>query len=438
MLNMNILDLIEKKKNNHPLNEKEYKFFIDNFNQDLIPDYQASALLMAIRINGCSDEETYYLTKAMLNTCKIIKPKANNKLKLLIDKHSSGGVGDKITLIISPILASLGYDIMKLSGRGLNFTGGTIDKLESINVRMKFDENNYQDFLNSHHFTIYLQSNNFAHIDKKLYHLRDVTGSVDSLPLIASSILCKKFCFETNYIFLDIKVGTGAFCKDMSTAKELARIMQYLAKKFNRKLICFITNMNSPLGKNIGNAIEIKESLEFLNGNFESKYLKNLIYDILSEILIETKQCNNKQDAFKIIDDAIYSKDAYNRFINFVKANNGSWDKLNHHNYWNYNFSTKIKSKHNGYINFKSTEKIGYISLKLGAGRIKKEDEIDYNAGIILNVENNDYINIGDEIATLYSNTPIDKNLVNEFYDNLEFLSNPNIDNIPKINLIIK
>ena len=158
----------------------------------------------------------------------------------------------------------------------------------------------------------------------------------------------------------------------------------------------------------------------------------------MSEILIETKQCNNKQDAFKIIDDAIYSKDAYNRFINFVKANNGSWDKLKHHNYWNYNFSTKIKSKHNGYINFKSTKKIGYISLKLGAGRIKKEDEIDYNAGIILNVENNDYINIGDEIATLYSNTPIDKNLVNEFYDNLEFLSNPNIDNIPKINLIIK
>lgn len=435
---MNILDLIEKKKNNLALNEEELKYFIENFNKGLIPDYQASALLMAIRINGCNDEETYFLTKSMLDTCKIIKPKANNKLKILIDKHSSGGVGDKITLIISPILASLGYDMMKLSGRGLNFTGGTIDKLESINVSMVFDENNYQDFLDEHHFTIYLQSDNFASIDKKLYHLRDVTGSVDSLPLIASSILCKKFCFETEYIFLDIKVGTGAFCKNMEMAQELARIMQYLAKKFNRKLICFITSMNSPLGKNIGNAIEIKESLEFLKGQFNSKYLKNLIYEIISEILIETKQANNKEDAYKLIDQSILSKDAYLRFSNFVKANNGLYQLLDKDEYWKYKYSLVIKSKDKGYINFKSTEKLGYISLKLGAGRIKKEDSIDYGAGIILSVENNNFVNIGDNIATLYSNSPIDPELEKEFYDNLEFLEKSSETNIPKINAIIR
>lgn len=435
---MNILDLIEKKKNNLALTDKEIKYFIENFNQGLIPDYQASSLLMAIRINGCNDDETYYLTKAMLDTCKIIKPKANNKLKILIDKHSSGGVGDKITLIISPILASLGYDMMKLSGRGLNFTGGTIDKLESVNVNMIFDENNYQDFLDQHHFTIYLQSDNFASIDKKLYHLRDVTGSVDSLPLIASSILCKKFCFVTDYIFLDIKVGTGAFCKNMEMAQELARIMQYLAKKFNRKLICFITNMNSPLGKNIGNAIEIKESIEFLKGQFNSKYLKNLIYEIISEILIETKQINNKENAYKLIDKSIFSNDAYSRFIDFVKANNGLYQSLENNEYWKHKYSLVINSKNEGYINFKSTEKLGYISLKLGAGRIKKEDSIDYGAGIILNVENNNFVKVGDNIATLYSNSPIDPSIEKEFYDNLEFLEKPSDTNIPKINTIIR
>lgn len=435
---MNILELIEKKKNNLALNEEEFKYFINNFNLGLIPDYQVSALLMAIRINGCNDDETYYLTKAMLNTCKIIKPKANNKLKLLIDKHSSGGVGDKITLIISPILATLGYDMMKLSGRGLNFTGGTIDKLESINVSMEFDEDNYQEFLDKHHFTIYLQSDNFAHIDKKLYHLRDVTGSVDSLPLIASSILCKKFCFDTDYIFLDIKVGSGAFCKNMDMANELARIMQFLAKKFNRKLICFISSMNSPLGKNIGNAIEIKESLEFLKGKFHSIHLKNLIYDMISEILIETKQANNKQDAITMIDRVIDSNEAYNRFVEFVKDNNGQWEKLEQHTYWNYKYSLEIKSNDSGYINFKSTDKIGYVSLKLGAGRVKKEDQIDYNAGIILNVENNDYVNTGDLIATLYSDKPIDDNIIKEFYNNLEFKKKSDTINIPKINAIIR
>ncbi len=435
---MNILSLIEKKKNKIPLSENEYSFFIDNFNNGNIPDYQASALLMAIRINGSTDEEIYYLLKGMLNTCKIIKPIANNKLNLLIDKHSSGGIGDKITLIICPILASLGYDIMKISGRGLNYTGGTIDKLESIKVHMSFEENNYQQFLDKHHFTIYLQSDNYAKIDKKLYHLRDVTGTVDSLPLIATSILCKKFCFESNYIFIDIKVGNGAFCKDIETANELARIMKYLAKKFNRNLTCFITSMDSPIGKNIGNAIEIKESLEFLKGNFNSKYLKDLIYDIVSEILIETKAVNNKENAIKLIDEAISSNDSYNRFINFVKDNHGDWNLLNNHDYWKSKYSLKIISKDNGYINFKSSEKFGYISLKLGSGRIKKEDDIDFNAGIILEKENNDYAKVGDTIATLYSDNPIEPEIVNEFYNNIEFLKNPNSNNIPKIISIIK
>ena len=185
---MTVIDLIEKKKNKLPLSEEEYAYFIENFNNGNITDYQASALLMAIRINGCSDEETYYLTKAMLNTTNIIQPVANNKLHLLIDKHSSGGVGDKVSLIICPILASLGFDLLKLSGRGLGFTGGTIDKLESIGVKLPFDINNYQSLLDKSHFCICLQSNDFVKIDKKLYHLRDVTGTVDSLPLIIVSL----------------------------------------------------------------------------------------------------------------------------------------------------------------------------------------------------------------------------------------------------------
>ena len=435
---MTVIDLIEKKKNKLPLSEEEYAYFIENFNNGNITDYQASALLMAIRINGCSDEETYYLTKAMLNTTNIIQPVANNKLHLLIDKHSSGGVGDKVSLIICPILASLGYDLLKLSGRGLGFTGGTIDKLESIGVQLPFDINNYQSLLDKSHFCICLQSNDFVKIDKKLYHLRDVTGTVDSLPLIASSILFKKFCFKSDYIFLDIKVGDGAFCKNMKMANELTRIIKYLAQKFNKKVICFVTTMNTPLGKYIGNAIEVIESVNFLNGKFESIKLKKFIYKMLINILILTKVAANKLIAKEMIDNSIKTKNAYNYFLNFIKLANGQYQQIENNKYWSYNYSYDVIANKSGYINYISTKKIGMISLQLGAGRIKKEDNISFGAGIILNLENNDYCNIGDKIATLYSDKKIEQNIIDEFINNIEFKNKINKNNNPKIVKIIE
>lgn len=418
---MTILDLIEKKKLNQPLNFREYKFFVDNFTKGLIPDYQASSLLMAIRLMGTNSDENYYLTKAMLESGTILKPIATNKLHILIDKHSSGGVGDKVSLILSPILVELGYDVAKLSGRGLAFTGGTIDKLESIGVDCVYSETEYQHQLEKNHMFLMMQGQDIVPADKKMYALRDVTGTVDSIALMASSIMSKKLAIETNYIFLDIKVGNGAFCKDLDMAILLANKILEISEKFNRKTIIHLTQMSTPLGRYVGNRMEVKETLDFLQNNIESENLKDLIYNFVADILMDTNVLNSKELAFKKIDEILDNHSAFNRFIEYVKNQSGDYLSLVNNTYWNPKYKVEVKAPISGYLEFKSTSEVGMIAAKLGAGRFKKGDPLDFDAGIYLNKEDNSYVKEGEVVATLYSNKEISSDLVNDYLNNLIF-----------------
>lgn len=422
---MNILELIEKKKNNQALSEDEYIFFVNEFVSGKIPDYQAAALLMAIRINGCSNEETYWLTKAMVNSGDTMHPVATNGLQILIDKHSSGGVGDKVSLIISPILVALGYDVAKLSGRGLSFTGGTIDKLESIGVDANYDPINYQKQLNESHMFLMIQGTQIVPADKKIYALRDVTGTVDSWPLIASSIMSKKLAIQGDYIFLDLKVGSGAFCKTIDEAKLLAEKMLYIADRFNRKLVIELTNMSTPLGRCIGNRIEIKETLAFLQNQSDSTNLHDLIYQLLSNIMIETNVVQSKQTAVYKIDEVIRSGKAYQAFLNYLKNQGVDLSKIENNDYWHPKYTYEVKANNFGYVQYLRADEVGLVSVDLGAGRKKKDDSIDFDAGIYLNKENNEYTVLGETIATLYSDSPISQDTINRFLKNVEYKKSP-------------
>lgn len=422
---MNILELIEKKKNKLMLSEEEWIFFVNEFTNGNIPDYQAAALLMAIRINGCNDEETYWLTKAMVNSGDTMHPVATNDLHILIDKHSSGGVGDKVSLILSPILVALGYDVAKLSGRGLSFTGGTIDKLESVGVDASYDPIHYQQQLNESHMFLMIQGSQIVPADKKIYALRDVTGTVDSWPLIASSIMSKKLAITGDYIFLDLKVGSGAFCKTIDEAKLLAEKMLYIADRFNRKLVIELTNMSTPLGRCIGNRIEIKEALEFLQNNSNSDNLHDLIYQLVSNIMVETKVVGSIQTAVYKIDEVLHSLKAYHAFMNYLKNQGVDTTQIQNNQYWHPKFQYEIKANNFGYIHYLRADEIGLVSVELGAGRKKKDDPIDFDAGIYLNKENNEYTVLGETIATLYSDSPIPEVAIQRFLNNVEYKKQP-------------
>lgn len=418
---MQILDLIEKKKNKFSLSKKEYFWFVELLVKNEIPDYQVSSLLMAIFINGMNDDELFNFTEALINNSKKINGIPNNFLNISIDKHSSGGVGDKVSLIISPILVALGYDVIKLSGRGLSFTGGTIDKLESIGISYEYNENNFQSLLDETHMILMLQSEDIVPGDKKLYALRDVTGTIDSFPLIAASIMSKKLIIENDYIFLDIKIGEGAFFKTIEKGEEFAKLVLKISKKFNRKTVIHLTNMNQPLGRTIGNAIEVKETIDFLQNKMESSNLKKLIYEFITDILIDTNIAKNKIEATSKINEVIHNKKAYYSFMNFVKTFSNDYKKVESNNYFNPKNKIEIFSKQDGYLHFESTKNLGLLSNFLGAGRFSKEDIINYDAGIELHFDPFSYVEKDQKIATLYSNKEITNELINKFYDCLVY-----------------
>lgn len=421
---MKFLELIEKKKKSIPLTIDEYDFMINGIVNNEIPDYQVTSFLMATYFNNMNDDELFAFTKSIMNYSLIIKPIANNTLNISIDKHSSGGVGDKVSLILSPILSAIGYDVVKLSGRGLSFTGGTVDKLESIGITCEYNKDNFQKLLDNTHFTLMLQTNDIVPGDKKIYDLRNASATVDCLPLIASSIMSKKLVIETDYIFLDIKIGDGAFFKTIEDGENFAKLAISIANKFNRKLIIHLTSMSQPLGRTIGNAIEVKEALEFLQGNFKSKILKELIYNFIIDILIDTNVCSSKIKAEEIIDSVIKNRKAYNSFLNFVEVFNGDLEKVKNNTYFQPKYKFEIYSNNNGYIRFKSTSKVGLIANLLGAGRFNKEDKIDNHAGIELFFDPNDYVEKNKLIAILYSSNPIKNEIIEQFNLNIEISKN--------------
>ena len=393
---MNIIDIIIKKKNKEVLTQQEIEYAVNNYLSGDIKDYQMSSLLMAIVINGMNIEETYYLTKVMLESGEQID--LSNINGDIIDKHSTGGVGDKTSLILGPILASLDIKIAKMSGRGLGHTGGTIDKLESISGFQV--EQSREDFIkevNEVGMSIISQSGNIVPADKKLYALRDVTGTTESIPLIASSIMSKKIASGSKNIIIDLKVGNGALMKNIESARILADYMIEIGKRFERTVICVLTNMDEPLGHNIGNGLEVLESIDYLNGKCSSD-LKELINTLSIEALKMTKNITEEEALIKI-QEVIDNKEALNKFKEFVKFQKGNIDDIA--------ISDKVisvKSPKEGFIKSIDTYKLGELVRSLGAGRFSKEDKIDYGVGIIINKKIGDLVFVDEELLKVYYN----------------------------------
>lgn len=406
---MNIIDIIIKKKNKENLNELEIKYIIEEFVKENIKDYQMSALLMAIVLNDMSEEEIFYLTKYMVES--------GNKLNLadltnVVDKHSTGGVGDKTTLIIAPIVASCGVKVAKMSGRALGYTGGTIDKLESIpNIKLDLNEEEFINQIKKIGVAITSQTKNLALADKKIYALRDVTGTIESIPLIASSIMSKKIAMGTKNLVIDVKVGNGALIKNIEDARKLANIMINLGKKNNMKVICLLTNMDNPLGNNIGNSLEIQETIDILQNKTNNK-LKELCIELSTHMVMLGLNIDYDKAKNKVI-ESINNGNAYNKFKELINYQHGNLEKLE-----------KIKPKYfikastSGYISNINAIDIGKLAMKLGAGRTNKEDNIDYNAGIVLKKQVGDYVNKEDIIIELYTNKEIDINIDIEITSN--------------------
>ena len=413
---MTMYDIIEKKKNKNTLTKEEISFFVNGYVNNEIPDYQVASLLMAIVLNGMNDEEVTNLTLAMADS----GDKMQYDFKA-VDKHSTGGVGDKTTLIVAPIVASLDCKVAKMSGKGLGFTGGTIDKLESIpRFKVQLTDEEFVNQVNEINLALISQTKNLAPADKKIYALRDVTATVDSIPLIASSIMSKKIASGASNLVLDVKVGTGAFMKNIEEAISLATTMVNIGKNAGINTIAILTNMDQPLGNNIGNALEVKEVIDVLNGNGPQD-LKEISIELATYMVSLYKDISYDLAKQKVI-EVLENKKALNKFYQFVSKQGGNINELK----INPKYEYKIYSKKQGYIVKMNTEKIGKISSLLGAGRITKDDVIDYEAGIVLNKKINDYVKINDLLATFYTNKEID--LTNDYLNTIE-ISNQPIEN---------
>lgn len=393
---MSIIEIIEKKKKKQALTKEEIEYFIKGYLNDEIKDYQASSLLMAICLNDMTDEETFNLTKAMLDSGSIID--LSNIKGIKVDKHSTGGVGDKTSIILAPIVASTGVKMAKMSGRGLGHTGGTIDKLEAIKgFKTSLTEEEFVNEVNSIGLAITGQTGNIAPADKKLYALRDVTGTVNSIPLIASSIMSKKLASSADKIVIDLKVGNGALVNNIKDARRLGNLMVNIGKYFQKEVVCFLTNMNEPLGNNIGNGLEVLEAIDVLKGK-GPKDLKKLVLELSSTLVMMGKNIT-KEEALKEVKENIKNKQAYYKFLEFVKFQHGDINDIA--------ISKKIfslKTNKSGYIQSIDTLKLGEIVRSLGAGRYSKDDTIDYGVGIILNKKIGDFILENEELAKIYWN----------------------------------
>lgn len=413
---MRMYDIIKKKRDGFSLTKEEIDFFIKGYVDGTIPDYQASAFCMAVFYKGMTEEETANLTMAMANSGDTVDLSRFGALSA--DKHSTGGVGDKTTLIVAPICASLGCVMAKMSGRGLGHTGGTIDKLESIegfNTALSPEEFFAQ--VEKIGIAVVGQTGNLTPADKKLYALRDVTATVDSMPLIASSIMSKKIAAGAKNIVLDVKCGSGAFMKTPEDAEYLATEMVKIGNMCHRKTAALITNMNRPLGNNIGNALEVIEAINVLKNNGPED-LTLVCLALATQIVSITK--NISYDEAEILTkNALESGMAYNKFIEWINAQGATENALN---FKKADFSYPVIAEADGYIVSSDTEKIGISAVILGAGREKKDDTIDFSAGIILNKKTGDKVGKGDVIATLYScNKASFESAKNKFLDALEF-----------------
>lgn len=400
---MNIGQVISNKRDNKELSKEEIEFFVTEYVKGTVTDYQAAALVMAIYINGMTKEETTNLTLAMANSGETLDLSVLNKT--VVDKHSSGGVGDKITIVLMPIIASLGIPVAKMSGRGLGFTGGTIDKLESIpgyNTEIPVDK--FIEIVKKTGISVIGQTANLAPADKKLYALRDTIACVGSMPLIASSIMSKKIAAGAEKIVLDVTVGSGAFMRTKEDATKISKLMKEIGTLAGRETVCVLTNMDEPVGKAVGNTLEILETIECLKGNIPTD-IKEIILGIGSQIIKLAGEGDNLEENKNKILENINNRKAYNKFLELISSQGGDISYIeNPAKFEKAKYIIPVISDQTGYIAEIDARTVGEISVELGAGRVRKEDSIDHAVGIIVERKIADKVENGETLAYIHAN----------------------------------
>ena len=412
---MNILDIIAKKRDNKKLSKEEIDFFVKEYTNNTIADYQAAALIMAIYINKLDEEETTNLTLAMAHSGDVLDL---SEIGTVVDKHSTGGVGDKVTLILAPIIASLGIPVAKMSGRGLGFTGGTIDKLESIpGYTTNVDIETFKRNVKKIGISLIGQTLNLAPADKKIYALRDTISCVENMSLIASSIMSKKIAAGANKVVLDVTCGSGAFMKNEGDAIKLSTIMKKIGELADKETVCVITNMDEPLGKNVGNTLEILEVIEALRGKMEED-VKQVVLELGAHMIKLAGKGNSIEENKKKMLENIQNGKALEKFKQLIQNQNGDVLYIDEpEKFEKSKYVISVICEKDGYITSIDAEQIGRLSVFLGAGRIKKDDEIDKTVGIVLEKKAGDKVYTGDVIAYIHAN---DKEKANEAVERIK------------------
>lgn len=410
---MRMYDIIKNKRDGKELSREEIEFFIEGYTNNSIPDYQASALLMAIYLNKMNERETLDLTRAIINSGDTFDLSKINGIK--VDKHSTGGVGDTTTLILGPMVAACGVPFVKMSGRGLGHTGGTLDKLEAIkDFRIELTNEEFVRNTNEINLSICSQTGNITPADKKIYALRDVTATVDNLSLIAGSIMSKKLAIESDAIILDVKVGSGAFMKNIDQATDLAHEMVKLGKNYGRKTIALVTNMDEPLGNAIGNTLEVVEAIETLKGNGPAD-LYELCLVLGSKLLVLAERVKTLEEGRKLLMEVVENGKAFEKLKEMVEYQGGDSSFIeNPDKFEKAKYVVEVKSDLEGYVRFMNAEEIGKSALILGAGRETMDSVIDMSAGIILNKKVDDKVEKGEVLAVIHSNDMEKAKLVEE------------------------
>ena len=396
-------DLIEKKKNGKELTKEEIEFIVQGYTDGSIYDYQMSAFLMAVYFQGMTKQETFELTMAMEASGDTLDLSEIKGVK--VDKHSTGGVGDKTTLVLAPMIAALDVPVAKMSGRGLGHTGGTIDKLEAFpGFLTSLPEETFIQNVNEHKIAVAGQTKNLAPADKKIYALRDATACVDSIPLIASSIMSKKLASGADGICLDVKVGSGAFMKNEADAQCLAKTMVDIGAFANKKVVAVLTNMDEPLGNAVGNTLEVMEAIDSLKGN-GPKDLMEVVFALGSQMLLMAGRASSEEEANQLLQSTIDSGAAYDKFKEFVKIQGGNPEDVDHmESLLSAKVVSDVVALKDGYVAKIEAEQIGHASMIMGGGRASKEDDIDLSVGIILRKKVGDFVKANEPIATVYAN----------------------------------
>lgn len=433
---MRMYDIIEKKRNGNELSKEEIEFFIKGYTNGSIPDYQASAFCMAVYFKGMTENETVLLTEAMANSGDTVDLSMFGTLSA--DKHSTGGVGDKTSLIVAPIVASLGGKVTKMSGRGLGHTGGTVDKLESIpGYKTTLSGDDFISQVERVGMAIIGQSGNLTPADKKLYALRDVTATVDSIPLIVSSIMSKKIAAGSHNIVLDVKCGSGAFMKTLDDAEILANEMVKIGKGCGRNTAALITDMDRPLGSAVGNSLEVIEAVQVLKGELDND-LKEVCVSLASELIslvLSVSHC----EALTMVNNALNSGKAFEKMKEWISAQGGDVSFIENTDKFPKAESVyDVLADSDGYISSMDTEKIGLASVILGAGRENKEASIDFSAGIMLYKKTGDKISKGEKLATLFTNNKMSLEDAEKMYRSALFVSSVNPERKPLIYKVIR